>query len=183
MYRAITRHRDSSLHMRLRRLAVVLLPLAFGACLSGTDYTTNPNATPNIPIEQTTFAPALNVDLTQSTKTGSGMYIRDLTVGAGPAATSTSTVSVYYQGFLSSGQRFDFTLSPSAPFGPLKLGANSVIKGWEEGLIGMKVGGTRQLIIPPALAYGTAGYVDNVGRVVIPPNAVLVFNIELVSVQ
>jgi FKBP-type peptidyl-prolyl cis-trans isomerase FkpA len=171
-------HRDPSFYMRLRRLAVVLIPLAFGACLSGTDYSTNPGSNfPNIPIEQTTFAPALNVDLASSTKTASGLYIRDLTVGTGAAATSTSRVTVYYAGYLSTGQRFDGVASPSNAYGPIQLGANTVIKGWEEGIVGMKVGGTRQLIIPPSLAYGPAG------NGVIPPNAVLVFTVQLVTVQ
>jgi FKBP-type peptidyl-prolyl cis-trans isomerase len=162
--------------MRLRQLSVALLPLAFTACLSGTDYNSSITA-PNIPIEQTTFAPALNVDLSQSNKTASGMYIRELTEGAGTAATSSSTVSVYYEGFLATGFKFGATLSPSAPFGPLKLGTQSVIPGWEEGLVGMKVGGKRQLVIPPELAYGPYGSGP------IPSNAVLVFNIELVTVQ
>jgi len=161
--------------MRLRPLAVaLLLPFAFTACLEGTDYSTN--VAPNIPIEQTTFASTLNVNLAASTKTASGLYIRDITVGTGDVATSTSTVSVYYAGYLSNGQLFDSRSSPSAPFGPLKLGVNAVIKGWDEGLVGMKVGGKRQLIIPPTLAYGPAGY----GA--IPSNAVLVFTVELVAV-
>jgi FKBP-type peptidyl-prolyl cis-trans isomerase len=162
--------------MRLRRLAVALLPIAFTACLSGTDYNSSITA-PNIPIEQTTFAPALNVDLTQSTKLTSGMYIRDLTVGTGTVVTSTSTITAYYEGFLASGFRFDFKLSPSEPFGPKTLGTNSVIAGWDQGLVGMKVGGKRQLVIPPELGYGPYG-ADKV-----PSNAVLVFNVEIVAVQ
>jgi FKBP-type peptidyl-prolyl cis-trans isomerase len=161
--------------MRLRQFAVALLPLAFTACLSGSDYNSSITA-PNVPIEQTTFASTLNVDLTKSTKTTSGMYIRDLTEGTGAVATSTSNVNVYYEGFLASGFRFDYKLSPSDPFN-VKLGTKAVIDGWEEGLVGMKVGGKRQLVIPPELAYGPYGY-----RAV-PSNAVLVFTIELVSVQ
>jgi peptidylprolyl isomerase len=161
--------------MRLRQLSAALLSLAFTACLSGSDYNSSITA-PNIPIEQTTFASTLNVDLSQSTKTTSGMYVRDLTVGTGAVATSTSSVNVYYEGFLATGFRFDYKLSPSDPYA-VKLGTKSVIDGWEEGLVGMKVGGKRQLIIPPELCYGPYGY----GA--IPSNAVLVFNIELVSVQ
>ena len=160
--------------MRLRRLSVALLPLAFSACLSGTDYSTN--VTPAVPIEQTTFAASLNVDLTQSTKTASGLYIRDLTVGTGAAATSVYPTSVYYAGYLATGQRFDFRASPSQPFA-ITAASGRVIAGWEEGIVGMKVGGTRQLIIPPSLAYGAAG-----DPPVIPANAVLVFTVELVSI-
>ncbi|HEU4721841.1 MAG TPA: FKBP-type peptidyl-prolyl cis-trans isomerase [Gemmatimonadaceae bacterium] len=161
--------------MRLRRLAAALLPLAFAACLEGTDYSTN--AFPNIPIEQTTFAAGLNVNLAASTKTATGLYYRDVAVGTGATATSTSRVSVYYAGYLANGTLFDSQTSPSAPYGPIQLGAGTFIKGWEEGMVGMKVGGTRQLIIPPSLGYGATG--NNA----IPPNAVLVFTIQLVAVQ
>ena len=161
--------------MRLRQLSAAFLPLAFTACLSGSDYNSSITA-PNVSIEQTTFAPALNVDLSQSTKTTSGMYIRDLTVGTGPEATSTSTVSTYYEGFLATGFRFGYKLSPSDPY-VVKIGANEVIPGWEEGLVGMKVGGKRQLIIPPELAYGPYGSGP------IPSNAVIVFNVEVVGVE
>ena len=161
--------------MRFRRLAAALLPLALTACLEGSDTTTN--VSPNIPIEQTTFAAALNVDLAASTKTSSGLYIRDITVGTGAAATGTSTVSVYYEGFLANGGRFDSRLSPSEPIS-FTNGTGGVIAGWEEGIVGMKVGGTRQLVIPPSLAYGPYGRPP-----VIPQNAVLVFTVQLVSVS
>ncbi|HKP16541.1 MAG TPA: FKBP-type peptidyl-prolyl cis-trans isomerase [Gemmatimonadaceae bacterium] len=104
------------------------------------------------------------------------MYTRDLTVGTGAAATSTSLVNVYYAGYLANGQLFDARSSPSNPL-PVTLGTSSVIKGWDEGVVGMKVGGVRQLIIPPNLAYGPSG------SGVIPSNAVLVFTVQLVSVQ
>jgi FKBP-type peptidyl-prolyl cis-trans isomerase len=161
--------------MRLRRFAAALLPLAFTACLEGTDYSTN--AFPDIPIEQTTFAAGLNVNLAASTKTATGLYYRDVAVGTGATVTSNSRVSVYYAGYLANGSLFDSQTSPSAPYGPIQLGTGAFIKGWEEGLVGMKTGGTRQLIIPPSLGYGASG--NNA----IPPNAVLVFNIQLVAVQ
>ena len=154
--------------MRLTRVLSVLAPLAFVACLNGTDPTTYPN----IPIESTTFASNLNVNLAGSTKTSSGMYYRDITVGTGKTVASGDSVKVYYQGALSSGQLFDQKLAPGATF-DFKLGSGYVIPGWDEGLVGMKVGGVRQLIIPPALAYGSSGYLD------IPPNAVLVFNVTM----
>ena len=162
--------------MRLRRLTVALLPLAFAACLEGTDYSTDPF--PSIPIEQTTFAAGLNVNLAQSTKTASGMYVRDITVGGGATAATTSTVSTYYAGYFPDGVKFGELASPSTPF-TFKLNASpsEVISGWNEGIVGMKVGGVRQLIIPPALAYGANGSGP------IPPNAVLVFNVTLQAVQ
>jgi FKBP-type peptidyl-prolyl cis-trans isomerase FkpA len=163
--------------MRLRRLAaVLLLPIAFTACLEGTDTSTNPF--PNVPIEQTTFAAGLNVNLAQSTKTATGLYYRDLTVGTGNTATGTSQIGVYYTGFFPNGQKFDERASPSAPLvETLGQTPAKFIKGWEEGIVGMKVGGTRQLIVPPELAYGASGYG------VIPPNQVLVFTVILQSAQ
>ena len=135
------------------------------------------NVAPIVPIEQTTFAATLNVDLSKSTKSATGLYTRDLTVGTGAVATSTSGVTVYYAGYLANGQLFDSRSSPSTPF-PVQLGPNAnVIKGWNEGVVGMKVGGVRQLVIPPDLAYGAFGSGP------IPSNAVLVFTVELVSVQ
>jgi FKBP-type peptidyl-prolyl cis-trans isomerase len=162
--------------MSLRRFAAVLLPLAFTACLEGTDYTTN--VTPAVPIEQTTFAPALNVVLSQSTKTSSGLYYRDLTVGTGTVVPTGGLVSVYYEGFLANGTRFDYRISPSSTY-DVRLGSPGLIQGWSEGIVGMKVNGTRQLIIPPDLAYGAFGTANGA----IPPNAVLVFTIELKNVQ
>jgi len=175
MYLPTLPNRYSSFNMRFRRLYTALFPLAFTACLSGTDYNTEVPA--NIPIEQTTFAASLNVDLTKSTKTASGLYIRDITPGTGAAATANSTVGVYYAGYLSSGQQFDGRSSPSDPL-VFTNGINSVIEGWEEGIVGLKAGGTRQLVIPPSLAYGPYGRSP-----FIPPNAVLVFTVQLVTVQ
>jgi FKBP-type peptidyl-prolyl cis-trans isomerase FkpA len=163
--------------MRLRRLAAALLPLAFMACLEGTEASTNPF--PNIPIEQTTFAAGLEVNLAASTKTASGLYYRDITPGTGATVTSTSTVTVYYTANFPDGQLLEQIISPSAPAGPITLGRTppEVIAGWEEGLVGMKVGGIRQLIIPPSLAYGAGGSAK------VPPNAVLVFRVEMKTAQ
>jgi FKBP-type peptidyl-prolyl cis-trans isomerase FkpA len=153
--------------MRLSRALSVLAPLAFVACLSGTD----PIVYQNIPIESTTFASNLNVNLTASTKTASGLYYRDIVAGTGKTVAATDSVFVFYQGAFSNGQIFDQLLS--APAFGFVLGANRVIPGWDEGLVGMKVGGVRQLIIPPSLAYGSAGSGP------IPPYAVLVFNVTM----
>jgi peptidylprolyl isomerase len=162
--------------MNLRRYAAVLLPLAFTACLEGTDYTTNPY--PEVPIESTTFAASLNVDLSKSTKTSTGLYYRDLTVGTGATAAAGNLVSAYYALYLVDGTKVQEKISPSDPFS-FTIGTNppGAILGWDEGLRGMKVGGTRQLIIPPALAYGPSGSGP------IPPNAVVVYTVQLVSVQ
>ncbi len=119
-----------------------------------------------MPIETTTFAPALGVNLAASTKTASGLYYRDISVGAGATLAANQNVNVRYVGSFVNGSTFD------AGTIPFKLGVGQVIKGWDEGLIGMKVGGKRQLIIPPSLAYGASGLGS------IPPNTVLVFTVE-----
>ena len=148
--------------MRLRSLLVALLPVAFAACLSDATTTTN---FPLVPIESTTFATSLNVSLAASTKTASGLYYRDLRVGTGVTIVAGQKLSVKYSGALANGSVFD-----SGTYGFTIPG--QVIQGWNEGLLGMKVGGSRQLIIPPSLGYGATGSGP------IPPNAVLVFTVE-----
>jgi FKBP-type peptidyl-prolyl cis-trans isomerase FkpA len=115
--------------------------------------------------------------------TSSGTFtVTDLVVGTGPDATVGKLVTVNYTGWLydtsrtdGKGTQFDTSIGKQ-PF-PLTLGAGQVIKGWDQGIVGMKVGGSRRLIIPPDLAYGTSGMGP------IPPNATLVFDISLLSVQ
>src|SRR5215217_165362 len=134
MYRFTPAFGFLNIPMRLRRISIALLPLAFAACLGGSDTVTN--VAPIVPIEQTTFAPTLNVDLSKSAKSASGLYTRDLTVGTGTSATSTSRVTVYYLGYLADGFRFAALSSPSDP-AAFTLGINEVIKGWDEGIVGM----------------------------------------------
>ncbi|HKB05311.1 MAG TPA: FKBP-type peptidyl-prolyl cis-trans isomerase [Gemmataceae bacterium] len=110
--------------------------------------------------------------------TASGLKYVDLKVGDGTEAKEGSKVTVHYTGTLESGKKFDSSLDRGKPFGPITLGKREVIKGWEEGLQGMKVGGKRKLIIPPSLGYGERGAGD-----VIPPNATLVFEVELLKVD
>ena len=119
-----------------------------------------------MPIESTTFAPSLGVNLSASTKTASGLYYRDIRVGTGATLAAGQNVNVRYVGSFVNGTTFD-----AGPI-PFQLGVGRVIKGWDEGLVGMKVGGSRQLIIPPSLAYGATGSGP------IPPNTVLVFTVE-----
>lgn len=111
--------------------------------------------------------------------TPSGLKYVDLKVGGGTEAKTGKTVMVNYVGFLSDGNKFDSSYDRREPF-PFKIGAipNQVILGWEEGVVGMKIGGKRKLIIPPALAYGEQGAPPR-----IPPNATLTFEIELLAVQ
>jgi peptidylprolyl isomerase len=110
--------------------------------------------------------------------TASGLKYVDLKAGEGTEAKEGSKVTVHYTGTLESGKKFDSSVDRGKPFGPITLGKREVIKGWEEGLQGMKVGGKRKLIIPPNLGYGERGAGD-----VIPPNATLIFEVELLKVE
>jgi FKBP-type peptidyl-prolyl cis-trans isomerase FkpA len=109
--------------------------------------------------------------------TPSGLTIEELIVGSGAAAASGQKVSVHYTGWLTSGAKFDSSKDRGDPF-IFPLGKSHVIKGWDEGVQGMKVGGKRKLTIPPALGYGARG-----AGGVIPPNATLVFEVELLAVS
>ena len=118
-------------------------------------------------IEKTEFAASLGVDLAASTKTPSGLYYRDIVVGPGATAAKGDTATVQYSLYNVNGSRletgsFSFT-----------LGTPGVIAGFDEGVTGMKVGGQRQLIIPPHLGYGNRWYGT------IPPNSILVFDVQL----
>jgi FKBP-type peptidyl-prolyl cis-trans isomerase len=104
------------------------------------------------------------------------LKIEDLKVGEGKEAKAGDVVEVHYTGWLTNGKKFDSSVGQK----PLqfKLGAKKVIQGWDEGVAGMKVGGKRKLTIPPELAYGAAGAGDD-----IPPNATLVFEVELLKIK
>lgn len=108
--------------------------------------------------------------------TASGLQYLDLTVGNGDTAKAGKTVTVHYTGWLTDGKKFDSSKDRNDPF-QFNLGANEVIRGWDEGVQGMQVGGVRKLTIPAALGYGARG----AGRD-IPPNATLVFEVELLGV-
>jgi FKBP-type peptidyl-prolyl cis-trans isomerase FkpA len=110
-------------------------------------------------------------------KTTSGLQYEELTVGTGAEAKAGMQVSAHYRGTLTDGKEFDSSHSRNQPFA-FKLGAGMVIKGWDEGIAGMKVGGKRRLTIPPDLGYGARG-----AGGVIPPNATLIFEVELVDVK
>ena len=109
--------------------------------------------------------------------TASGLMIEDLAVGDGAAAKHGDHVTVHYTGWLTSGRKFDSSLDRRDPFS-FALGRGNVIAGWDEGVEGMKIGGKRKLTIPPDLGYGPYG-----AGGVIPPNATLVFEVELLAVD
>ena len=157
----------------MRSLSVIpvcLCLLAAAACDSGPDE-------PEIPeIETTTFAEALDVDLSESTKTTNGLYYRDLEVGSGSEVATGQLVGTHYTGWLADGTKFGENGASDAPL-RFRLGIGQVIPGWDLGLPGMRVGGTRQLIIPPSLGYGARQNGP------IPPYSILVFEVEVVSTE
>ena len=110
------------------------------------------------------------------TTTESGLQIEDLTVGTGATASSGQQVVVHYTGWLTNGNKFDSSKDRNDPF-QFPLGMRHVIAGWDEGVEGMQVGGVRKLTIPPQLGYGARG-----AGGVIPPNATLVFEVELLDI-
>jgi FKBP-type peptidyl-prolyl cis-trans isomerase FkpA len=111
-----------------------------------------------------------------SASQATSLGIKDTTVGTGAEAVAGKSVTVNYTGKLTNGTVFDSSYSRNQPF-TFTLGAGQVIKGWDEGVVGMKVGGTRELTIPPSLGYG------NQAAGSIPPNSTLIFTIQLVSVN
>jgi FKBP-type peptidyl-prolyl cis-trans isomerase len=106
-----------------------------------------------------------------------GLKIEDIKVGTGPEVQSGDTIRIHYNGTLLNGKEFDSSYKRGQPF-ETRIGVGNVIEGWEMGIPGMKVGGKRKLIIPPALAYGSKA----VGNV-IEPNSTLVFEVELVEIK
>ena len=117
------------------------------------------------------------MDASPTRTTASGLKYRDDRVGTGLEATRGKTAVVHYTGTLESGKKFDSSRDRDEPF-EFPLGAGMVIKGWDEGVQGMKVGGKRTLVVPPELGYGARG-----AGGVIPPNATLIFEVELLGLR
>ena len=145
------------------KVSSLMLALSIGLAACGDDDPVDP--------ADLTFASELNVNLSAMTKTASGLYYKDEVVGTGTQAAVGFNLSVDYTGWLHDGTMFDSSTGKS----PITfvLGIGQVIRGWDEGLLGMRVGGRRQLVIPAHLAYGAEG------RGQIPPNATLVFRVDL----
>jgi FKBP-type peptidyl-prolyl cis-trans isomerase len=121
--------------------------------------------------------PAKNGNGKEMTVTPSGLKYADLKVGQGEEARAGRVVEVHYTGWLENGTKFDSSRDRNRPF-TFRLGAGDVIKGWDEGVAGMKSGGKRKLVIPPELGYGKRGAGE-----VIPPGATLIFEVELLGVR
>ncbi len=144
-------------------------PAADGAATPAADAAT-PAAAP-----AEAAAPAAAAPAAEQTTPGGTKYV-DEQVGTGDVAEVGKTVVVHYTGTLTDGKKFDSSLDRNQPF-EFQLGAGNVIKGWEEGIAGMKVGGRRKLTIPPDQGYGS----QDMG--VIPPNSTLLFDVELLAIK
>ena len=150
------------------------MALTLVACGGGKSNT--PAATSGATLESIGFDSSLKVDLKASTHTTRGLYWRDVTVGDGATAEAGKQVFVFYMGYFTDGKLFE-QLRPGQNPITFVLGTHAVIDGWDEGLVGMRVGGVRQLIIPANLAYGATGSGP------IPPNTPIVFTVELADVK
>jgi hypothetical protein len=126
--------------------------------------------------EVVAYHPSLNVDLAMMARSTSGLYWKDLVVGTGAAAVQGSLATVEYTGWLPDARKFDSSKNAGKPFS-FPVGRGRVIAGWDEGVAGMRVGGRRLLVIPPALGYGANG-----AGGIIPGNATLIFEVELLDV-
>jgi FKBP-type peptidyl-prolyl cis-trans isomerase len=153
-------------------VALVVLASNCSADLTGSDLTP-----PGTDPATTTYASSLGINISAMTKLSSSLYIQDLVPGTGASGASGDSVIITYTGWLVDGTQFQSNLGKQ-PFG-FRLGAGLVIKGWDQGIVGMRVGGTRRLVVGSSLGYGTAGYPLQA----VPSNSTLVFAIQLTAVQ
>lgn len=127
--------------------------------------------------ENIQFATSLNLDLATMTRTSSGLYWQDTKEGTGQAAVAGNTIRVHYTGWLPDGTMFETSREEGKTSIEFPLGVGLVIRGWDEGIVGMKIGGRRKLVIRPELAYGRSG------KGPIPPLTTLIFDVELVWIK
>jgi FKBP-type peptidyl-prolyl cis-trans isomerase FkpA len=160
--------------LRAPALCSLLLAGVLAACGGGSGGSASTTTVPQPiagDVERTTFAPQLGVHLDQMVKRASGLYVQDLSPGSGTFASRGRTAVVRYTGWRADGKQFDdgeITIT---------LGKAQTIAAWEEGVLGMRVGGKRRLVVPPNLGYGARGAGDD-----IPPNTVLVFDMTLMTI-
>jgi peptidylprolyl isomerase len=163
----------------------MLTALLLAGCSSSNTSTTSTASTApstiNQPQTDTTKGPAMTYPgetaQAQPVTTSSGLQYIDLVVGDGASPKKGDNVSVHYTGYLLDGKKFDSSVDRGQPF-TFPLGMGRVIRGWDEGVATMKIGGKRKLIIPAALGYGERGAGD-----VIPPNAQLIFDVQLLGIN
>ncbi len=150
------------------QISLLIATLTLIACTSS-------EAPPAPQAKPTSVAPASTSNAPRTTS--SGLIIETLATGSGPLAKSGDKVSVHYTGWLTNGTKFDSSRDRNEPFS-FRLGTGQVIPGWDEGVAGMQPGDKRRLTVPAQLAYGSRG-----AGGVIPPNAVLIFEVELLAIQ
>jgi peptidylprolyl isomerase len=155
-------------------VAAVTTPSAPPVVVTPTELAIAPTAIPGVPYAPPPDFPSVDPASVQTTD--SGLKYADLEVGTGPTPTEGQTITAHYTGWLVNGYRFDSSVERDLPM-RFQLGAGQVMKGWEEGFATMKVGGRRLLVIPPDLAYGSQGNGP------IPPNAIVIFEVQLVSAE
>jgi peptidylprolyl isomerase len=155
----------------MKGFAILAGAVLFAACAPKTETAQSTGANP---FQKKEAAPMSDGS---ETTTASGLKYVDYEVGTGASPTAGQKVSVHYTGTLTDGSKFDSSVDRGQPF-EFTIGVGQVIKGWDEGVMSMKVGGKRKLIIPPDLGYGAAG-----AGGVIPPNATLLFDVELLGVN
>lgn len=148
-------------------VVIIVLGLGYLALFAPSINISDQNTQTNATVEQAQPTPNPNAKV----------KIQDLKVGTGQTAKTGDTVEVNYVGTLTNGKKFDSSYDRNQPF-DFQLGAGQVIKGWDEGIVGMKVGGKRRLTIPPELGYGPQGAPPT-----IPPNATLIFTVELLKIK
>ena len=147
--------------------------MVLAACAGGGN--SSPDAPAPYDPERVAFAPELGVELAAMERTPTGLYLQDLREGDGFTASRTSLVSLHYVGYLPDGSIFD-TSSGGEPI-QFRLGGNEVIRGWNQGIPGMKRGGIRRLVVRPSLGYRSQA------RGEIPPNSTLIFDVQLLDVR
>lgn len=156
-----------------RRALTLALVMLAAACANNDPASSPPPGPPSDPAGEL-YATSLGVNIAEMTKLSPDLYIKDITVGTGDVATKGRILRVTYTGWLVDGTQFDSNVGKS----PLvfTLGTNAVIEGWNQGLEGMRLGGKRKIVIGSRLGYGAAGNGP------IPPNATLVFDVQLVGI-
>jgi peptidylprolyl isomerase len=157
---------------------VAIAVIALAGCQQGKSDESAPPKSTSPTTWQSTQPAAPSATAAKEVTTPSGLKYQDLVVGIGPLAEQGTQVVVNYTGWLTDGTKFDSSLDPGRQPLPFTIGAGMVIRGWDEGVKGMRVGGKRRLTIPADLAYGEQGYPP-----VIPANSTLVFEVEFLSVK